>query len=88
MKNGREAKGTIVLQDGHLIDIGLKMEKLVGTTNNALEGLITSSYIYSIYIMIVFSFQLLSNVFSNAVHTAENKLIWLIGIGNDCRTIL
>ena len=67
-----------MFQDIDLVDIGLKLQKLVGTTNNSLQGLTSSSYIYSIFVMILFSFQMLSNVFSNAVHTAENKVIWCI----------
>ena len=81
IENGKIHKNDKVFHDGYKVDTGLKLEKLVGTTNNALQGLTSSTYIYSIYIMIAFSFQMLSNVLSNAVHKTQSKLIWcIIGI--------
>jgi len=81
IENGKIHRNDKVFHDGYKVDTGLKLEKLVGTTNNALQGLTSSTYIYSIYIMIAFSFQMLSNVLSNAVHTTQSKLLWcIIGI--------
>ena len=81
IENGKILGNDSVFQDGHKVDIGLKLEKVVGITNKALQGITSSTYIYSIFIMIAFSFQMLSNTLSNAVHTTESKVIWcIIGI--------
>ena len=56
--------------------MGIETEKLIGQLNSALQGLIMTCYIYSLYTIILMAFHMIFNVCLNNVHTAENKFIW------------
>ena len=84
IENGKILGNDSVFQDGHKVDIGLKLEKVVGITNKALQGITSSTYIYSIFIMIAFSFQMLSYTLSNAIHTT----IYVIMVAKVAKKVL
>ena len=65
-------------QIGMFIEIGLRTENLIGKTNQTFQGLIVACYVYSLYSIVVISFQMISTIGFNEGHSAMNKMLWFI----------
>ena len=76
--NNSENSDVFPGKNGYLIEIGIETEKLIVQLNAALQGLIMTCYIHSLYTIIFMAFHMMFNVCLNNVHTAENKSIGFV----------
>ena len=65
------------LKINNVIEIGVGSEKLIGRVNKAIQGLVMSCYIYSLFAIVVMAFQMVSNISLNEVHTPANRILWV-----------
>ena len=68
-----------IFENHDVIDMGLKIEKLIPTANKSLEGFIMICYINAIVSLTISSFNLVSSISLNDVHTDQNRPV-LCGI--------
>ena len=64
-----------VFENGFFIDIGLRIEKVVKTANKVSQGLIMTCYTSSLLSLTILSFQLVSSLGLNDVHTDVNRVL-------------